>query len=166
MLTMSLFAGNVFKRGDISLGVIAGSGNISYKNTTSSISKDYFIVGANVDYFVYDNLSVGLDIRGWIGEEPNFMQYTLPVTYYIYTRYRIYPYIGAFYRYNAYSDSSFTTDNGYNKFKVEDYSSLGARTGFIYKVDFGYVGFGWTFERDIKHQANNDYPEFILGFVF
>jgi hypothetical protein len=103
---------------------------------------------------VLDDLSVGLGIHAWVGEDPTLVQYTIPVTYYINTKTKIHPYFGGFYRYSDYSGN------------YQSYSSVGAKAGVAYRVGSGYAGMGYVYEKNLENDVNSGYPEFILGIVF
>jgi len=103
LFTVSLVQADVlFHKGNVGLSVGIGSGSVTYDTTYDNTTKNYFIFGLGVDYFVMDNFSVGVNIWNWSGESPNIMQYTLPTTFYFETQSRISPYTGVYYRYTDY----------------------------------------------------------------
>jgi hypothetical protein len=117
------------------------------------------ILGVNADFFVAENLSIGLGYRGWFGGDPTINQGTIPVTYYIPTNSKFRPYLGAFYRYTYIADDRF-----------DNYSSVGGRAGLAITFQNGYVGFGWAQEyyldSDSQSDSSSGYPEVVLGFSF
>jgi len=159
-----LHADVLFHKGALSLGVGAGNGSVTYETNYTSTTKNYFIFGIGADYFVMDNLSVGVSLWNWSGNSPAIMQYTLPVTFYFDTGSKISPYTGVYYRYTDYI-GSYTDRYGYS-YNVSDAHSLGLRVGFAYRVDFGYVGIGFAAERNVDDGTTTNYPELSVGFVF
>jgi hypothetical protein len=143
-------------RGSVAVGVGVGSGSIDVQYGSGYNSNTYFIVGASVDYFVLNDLCVGVGVHAWLGEDPTLIQYTVPVTYYIDTKTRLHPYAGGFYRYSDYSGGAY----------AQDYSSLGVRGGVAYRASFGYFAAGYVYERNMLNDINNGYPEVYAGFVF
>ncbi|MCJ7765931.1 MAG: hypothetical protein MUP09_08340 [Thiovulaceae bacterium] len=158
-LLVSLSAADTFVAGSKSIGVTAGTGSVSYSSGTGTNVENYFVVGVRGDYFVRDNLSVGVGFRSWTGGTPTLQQVTLPVTYYMPTQTRYRPYLGAFYRY-TYVGSD----------RYDNYSSIGARAGVAILFENGYAGFGWAQEvylnRDNVSSNSSGYPEAVIGFSF
>ena len=153
----SLAFANQFGAGNKAIGVTVGSGSVSYSKGPFSSVENYYIVGVGGDYFVFENLSLGLGYRGWFGGTPTIHQGTIPVTYYIPTNSRFRPYVGAFYRYTYFNND------------VESYSSAGGRAGLAITFQNGYAGFGWAQEYRLDSTLENDtsgYPEVIIGFSF
>jgi hypothetical protein len=157
----SLSFADAFVEGSKSVGVSVGTGSVSYSGGVIAGTRveNYFIIGASVDYFVRDDLSVGLGFRSWTGGTPTIQQLTLPVTYYMPTGTSYRPYLGAFYRY------TYIGSNNY-----DNYSSVGGRVGVAILFDSGYAGFGWTQEvylnRDNVSNSSSGYPEAVIGFSF
>lgn len=160
LLSVSAFS-NQFGVGTKSVGITLGSGSVTYSGGTlaGSNTEYYYIFGANADFFVAENLSVGLGYRGWFGASPRIHQATLPVTYYIPTNSKFRPYAGAFYRYTYISDAQYS-----------DYSSVGGRAGVAILFHNGYAGFGWVqeyyLESDNRSNDTSGYPEAVIGFSF
>ncbi len=146
-----LQAGSLFQQGNLSLGVNAGSGNVHV-----GVSKDYFVVGVRGDFFVYDNLSIGIGVSSWLGNDPTITEVSVPVTYYFHTNMRFYPYFGGFYRYSYYSGD-------YNDLS---YSSVGGRAGISYSTGRGYAGIGIVTEYNIETGENRTDPEVFAGIMF
>ena len=164
-LTATLLQADIlFHKGALALGVGAGSGSVTYDTTYESRTKNYFIFGIGADYFVIDNLSVGVSLWNWSGESPNIMQYTVPVTFYFDTGSKISPYTGVYYRYTDYMGSY--TDRFGNSYSFESTHAFGMRVGFAYRVDFGYIGIGFAGEKNIDDGTTMSYPELSVGVVF
>jgi len=157
-LGATLLSATPFESGSVSLGVTVGSGSVAYTLGPVSKVENYYIAGVSGDYFVFENLSLGLGYRGWFGGTPTIHQLTTPINYYIPTGTQYRPYLGAFYRY-TYFDAS-----------VENYNSLGARAGLAILFRAGYVGFGWVHEyrlqADDLTDTHSGYPEVMVGFSF
>ena len=158
-----LRADELLEEGTLAIGLVAGSGSIEYATTYSSVTKNYFLFGINADFFIIDNLSVGLGIMSWSGNSPTLMEYTLPVMYYFDLGSKTYPYLGVFYRYNDYSGDY---SDGLGVYSPKDYQAAGFKAGVVYRVSFGYVGGGVANEYNLENSDTTLYPEFVLGFVF
>ena len=158
LLVTAAFA-NPFSIHNKSLGVTLGSGSVSYGSFNGSYTENYYILGVSADYYVYDNLTLGLGYRGWFGGSPLIHQGTVPLTYYIPTNYKFRPYLGAFYRYTYISDSTYSS-----------YGSVGGRAGLAILFNNGYAGLGWIQEYRLNADGVSDtssgYPEVVVGFSF
>lgn len=164
-LIVSLVRADIlFHKGTLAFGIGIGSGSITYDTAYESTRKNYFIFGLGADYFIVDNLSIGVSVWNWSGESPTVMQYTLPTTFYFDTGSKISPYTGIYYRYTDYM--GLYSDRFGNSYSVDATHSLGVRIGFAYKVDFGYVGIGLAGEKDVDDGTTTSYPELSVGFVF
>jgi len=141
----------LFKQGSKSIGINTGTGNLDI-----GVTKNYYILGVKGDYFVYDNLSVGIGISVWLGNDPTLIEVNVPVTYYFETDWSIYPYLGLFYKYSFYNGDY--VDLSYN--------SIGARAGISYKIRKGYIGVGVVTEYNIDIGENYINPEIFAGIVF
>ncbi|NPA66865.1 MAG: hypothetical protein GXO11_08300 [Epsilonproteobacteria bacterium] len=151
LLATSLQAGSLFQQGNVSVGVNAGSGSVHV-----GVSKDYFVIGVRGDFFIYDNLSVGIGVSSWLGDDPTITEVTLPVTYYFDTNMRFYPYLGGFYRYSYYSGD-------YNDLS---YTSVGGRAGISYSSGRGYAGVGVIGEYNVDTGESRFDPEMFVGIMF
>jgi hypothetical protein len=151
-LATFLNAGNiVFGKNSISVGGLVGSGSID----NGYNSNNYFIVGAEVNYFVIDGFSVGVGATHWFGNEPTLTEYYFPLTYYIDTSSKIYPYVGVTYKYTSYSKY------------IDNYSSVVTRGGVAYRVSFGYISFGYAYDKSLDDNIDDrSYPELTFGIVF
>lgn len=159
LLLQTLLSANPFGQGTINLGIGLGSGSVSYGAGSLSKVEDYYIVGVSGDYFVFENLALGLAYQGWIGGSPTIHQASLPLTYYIPTGSKFRPYVGALYRY-TYMNSDL----------YDNYSSAGGRAGLAILFHKGYVAFGWLQEYRLGETSSSDkssgYPEVTVGFTF
>ena len=63
LLVVSSLMGDVFSQGSKSVGVKLGGASIG--------TEDYTIVGVSGNYFVIDNLSVGLGYEKWFSGNPD-----------------------------------------------------------------------------------------------
>ena len=159
VILSSLAFANPFGAGNRAVGITLGSGSVSYSIGPLSTVENYYILGVNADFFVAENLSVGLGYRGWFGGDPTINQGTIPVTYYIPTNSKFRPYVGAFYRYTYIADD-----------RYDNYSSAGGRAGLAITFQNGYVGLGWAQEyyldSDSRSDSSSGYPEVVIGFSF
>ncbi len=155
LLFASVSHADLFKQGNLGLGVIIGSGSSMTKEGT----QNYTIAGVSADYFIIDDLSLGLGYMGWFGGTPTLNQITVPITYYIPLQEKYRPYLGAFVRETFISE-------GY-----DDYESYGAKAGVA--ISFSkksYLGIGVVqeFYSSGKYgdKSSNTYPEVIFAFSF
>lgn len=159
LLLQTLLLANPFGQGALNIGIGLGSGSVTYSGGSFSKVEDYYIVGVSGDYFVLENLALGLAYQGWIGGSPTIHQGSLPLTYYIPTGSKFRPYVGALYRY-TYMNSEL----------YDNYSSAGGRAGLAILFYQGYIAFGWLQEYRLGESANSDkgsgYPEVTVGFTF
>jgi hypothetical protein len=81
---------NVFSKNSVSLGVKLGSASIG--------NQDYTILGLSGNYFIIDNLSVGLGYEKWYSGNPDIQKATVESTYFIPASEAVRPYLGLFYR--------------------------------------------------------------------
>ena len=142
--------GGVFSVGSKNVGFTVGTDN--------SFGNNYTVLGANVNYFIIDNLSLGASYQAYLGGNPDINQVTVPVTYHLpleNTTYR--PYLGAFY------NRTFM-EKPYN-----DYNIYGGRAGLSMQTSQNsFMSFGWVqeFSNDAIDNENRGYPEFTGGFSF
>lgn len=154
-LISSVSHAEFFAKGNTGLGLIVGGGSL----TVGREIQNYTIVGVSADYFVIDNLSVGLGYMGWFGGTPSLSQVTLPVTYYIPATKKLHPYGGLFLR------ETFVSD-GYG-----DYESYGVRAGVAITLSSkSYLGVGMVQEYygsgRFQESSSYTYPEFVFSFSF
>ena len=151
LLTSStIYAGGVFSIGSKNVGFTVGS--------DTSFGINYTVIGANVSYFIVDNLSLGASYKAFLGGEPAISQVTVPVTYHLPLENSTYrPYLGAFY------NRTFIEE------PYEDYDIYGGRVGLSMQTSSNsYVSFGWVQEFSDNGTENDSrgYPEFSGGFSF
>ena len=160
-LLSGLLLANPFAAGNKGIGITVGTGSVTYSSGPwglSSSVENYYIVGLSGEFFVVDNLSLGLGYRGWFGGTPTINQATIPLTYYVPTGSKFRPYLGAFYRYTYISDDNY-----------DNYSSAGGRAGLAILFQNGYAGFGWVQEVYLDRNSGDSsfgYPEVTIGFSF
>jgi len=137
-----------------------GAFSLGHKYFSFNISQDndYTVVGAQVNYYMVDNLSAGVGVTTWLGDKPSITSFTLPVTYYMPLESSIRPYVGLFARYTLVSGD------------YDNYSSFGGRAGLVLDVSPStYTYAGWV---QVKHNGDNlidsseGYPEFGFGISF
>ncbi|MEA2073587.1 MAG: hypothetical protein U9O86_08380 [Campylobacterota bacterium] len=149
IIVSSLAQADIFKKGKSSFGVSLGAGS-SYNNT-------YTLVGLSGNYFVVDNLSLGLSYRGWFGADPIQNELALATNYFIPISKKFRPYVGAFVRE--------TLIDGY-----DNRESFGARGGVAMITNNSYVSLGYAYEQFssclIKEDCSTSYPEIVFGLSF
>jgi len=104
----------LFKKTNLGVGIVVGGGSVT---TAKDGRQNYTIVGMNADYFIIDNLAVGIGYMGWFRASPSLNQLTFPATYYVPLYKKVRPYFGVFVR------ETFVSD-GY-----DDYESYGGKVG-------------------------------------
>jgi hypothetical protein len=162
-LGMSLYAGtlstgggslgassNVFSKNSVSLGVRLGSASIG--------SEDYTILGLSGNYFVLDNLSVGLGYEKWYSGNPDIQKATIESTYFIPASEAVRPYLGVFYRRIMISDG------------LDDVNAYGYRAGVAFVKErlifsAGIVQEKYESDRAIFNDTHT-YMEATVGITF
>ena len=155
VLLSSVGYAELFKKNNLGLGVAFGGGSISVGRTSQS----YTILGVSAEYFVVDNLSVGVGYMGWFGGTPTLNQITVPVNYYIPLGEKLRPYTGVFIR------ETFVSD-GY-----DNYESYGAKVGLAYTISKNsYIGVAMVYElygdNNFYTDSSSTYPEITFAFSF
>ncbi len=139
-----------FRKGKIRVGFYGGAGN--------TYSQTYFILGAGAGYYVLNGLEVGVDVEGWLLNDPNIWKVTPQVRYVLWQISPIRPYVGAFWR-QTYVDDPFS-----------DYDSYGARGGIAYRKGGNYLALGVVYEKfNDFHGIGDDYviyPEIAFWISF
>ncbi len=151
LASSSIYAeGGVFSVGSKNVGFTVGTDN--------SFGNNYTVLGANVNYFIIDNLSLGASYQAFLGGTPDINQVTVPVTYHLPLENTTYkPYLGAFY------NRTFM-EKPYN-----DYDIYGGRAGLsVQTSQNSFMSFGWVqeFSNTGEDNENRGYPEFTGGFSF
>jgi len=145
-----IFAQNVFSKGEKNFGFSLGS--------SSNFGNNYTVAGVKVNYFIIDNLSVGAEYKGYLGEDPSMNQVTVPVTYHIPLENTTYvPYLGAFLN-RTFIEEPFT-----------DYNIYGGRAGVSLQISpHSFFSIGWVqeFSNTGDKIKNDGYPEITGGFSF
>ena len=149
VLLSSLVNADIFSKNRANFGVSLGAG-YSYGNS-------YTLVGLSANYFLADNLSVGLSYRGWLGSTPTQNEIALSTNYYLPISQKFRPYVGAFIRE--------TFVDGYDNFE-----SVGARGGVAMISKNSYVSVGYAYEQfsacAYNDECSTSYPELIFGLSF
>lgn len=145
---------DIYIQGSKNFGLTVGTGSLNVGRYTNV----YTIVGVSANYFVVDNLSLGLGVRAWFGNSPSLQEVTVPLTYFIPLHEKYRPYLGAFVRHTFIED-------------YDDYNSYGGRVGVAAKLsENAYASFGWVqefYEKDIfGNSESNGYPEIAVGIAF
>lgn len=92
--------------------LVAGYKNVGVKLGSSSIGPEsYTVVGASLNYFVIDNLSLGGAYEYWFSGEPTVSKATVDATYFIPVSEKVRPYLGALY--SRYFIDDFNDINSY-----------------------------------------------------
>jgi len=153
LLSIVLFSfvhADIFYQGNKNIGASVGAGH-AYNN-------NYTIAGIYGNYFVIDNLSIGIGYKGWFGRSPSINEVLLEGTYYIPLKRNLHPYLGIFGRYTFISSE-------------DDYQSYGAKAGLALTTSKNsYVGFAYVVEYYSEcnrvNECSNSYPEVVFGFSF
>lgn len=155
MLLLSSVNADVFNKGNVAVGLLVGGGSIA----SDQGDKQYSLVGANVDYFVIDNLSLGLGYTQWFGNDPSISQVTIPLNYYYPLNEKWHPYVGTFYRHTSIGKP------------YENFNSYGLKAGVAAQISKrAFLGGGWIQEYYDNcsnfHECSSGYPELLLIFTF
>ena len=139
-----------FKQGKVRVGFYAGAG--------SSWNQTYVIIGAGLGYYVLNGLEAGVDVEGWVLQDPTFWKVTPQVRYVLWQLQPIRPYVGAFYR------KTFVSQ------EWPDYESWGGRAGIAYRNGGNYLAVGVVYEKFIDYNYGGDdylvYPEVAFWLSF
>jgi hypothetical protein len=142
----------MFSQGSTQFSLLAGSGY--------AFNSDYFIIGAGVNYYVADRVSVGLAYENWSGNGPGINKTTPSVQYVFYSSTALLPYVGAFYRHAAITD-------------MPSVNSVGARAGVYFASSpRSVIGLGIAYESYLDCQTamsttcSEAYPEISIIFGF
>jgi hypothetical protein len=139
-----------FKKGKIRVGFYGGAG--------STYNRTYIILGAGAGYYVANGLEVGLDVEGWLFEDPTIWKLTPQIRYVVWQMNPIRPYVGVFWRQTYVADD------------YEDYNSYGARGGIAYRSGRNYLALGVVYEKYNDYQGFDDdyvvYPEIAFWVSF
>jgi hypothetical protein len=140
-----------FKKGKIRVGFYGGAG--------STLSQTYFILGAGVGYYLLNGLEAGVDVEGWLLQDPTFWKVTPQVRYVLWQISPIRPYVGAFWRKTFVSGDTWP-----------DYDSWGGRAGIAYRKGGSYLALGVVYEKFNDNTIGVDdsvvYPEIAFWISF
>ncbi|HKB59874.1 MAG TPA: hypothetical protein VKC56_07475 [Gallionellaceae bacterium] len=142
----------LFGQGRVNGSIMVGSG--------SAFNYNYTIIGAGVNYYVIDGLSLGLAYESWSGPGPHISKITPSVQYVFYQLGRVKPYVGAFYRRTQVTGQP-------------DFNSAGARAGaYISASRHAAFGLGIVEERflscqrTLNNSCSQSYVEASMLFGF
>jgi len=139
-----------FKKGKVRVGFYGGAG--------STYSQTYLILGAGVGYYLLNGFEAGVDVEGWLLQDPTFWKVTPQVRYVLWQISPIRPYVGAFWR------KTFVSDNW------PDYDSYGGRVGIAYRKGGSYLAVGAVYEKfnDTIFEGDDSvwYPEIAFWLSF
>lgn len=161
ILTISLQADvslhkSLFSQGSTSIGIKLGGASIGNEN--------YTIFGISGNYFVIENLSVGLGYEKWFSGDPSIQKATAESTYFIPASEKVRPYLGLFYR-RMFINGSDRLGRSY-----DDINSYGYRAGISFVQDNLLLSAGIVQEKyDSTQRLFDDtetYAEIVVGFVF
>lgn len=124
--------GGLFGRGAVNGSVLLGSG--------TAFNSSYTILGAGVNYYVIDGLSLGLAYESWSGNGPHISKITPSARYVFYQFGAVKPYVGGFYRRTRVSGQP-------------DFNSAGVRAGVYFAAGrHTALGLGIAEERFLSCQ--------------
>jgi len=150
LLLSTMLQAEIFDKGCSNVGVSLGAG--------TSFGETYTIVGLNANYFVMENLNVGVSYRGWFGATPTQNEISLATNYFVPLSAKIRPYAGVF------TKKIFVSD-------MRDFESYGARGGVaVVMSKNSFVSFGYAYEQyancPLASECSNSYPEVIFALSF
>ncbi len=155
LVTLSLQA-NMFSVGSKSLGVKLGGASIG--------NEDYTIAGVSANYFVIDNLSVGLGYEKWFSGDPDIDKLTLESTYFFDVSENLHPYLGLLVR------RIFINGDRPIRGSYDDTNAYGYRAGLAFVQDRLLISAGIVQEKYDTTQGFYDdtetYFELTAGFAF
>lgn len=136
----------------------AHSKSVGIKLSSANIGQEsYTIVGASINYFAMDNLSVGAGLEYWFSGSPSVSKATLDSTYYIPLNEEFKPYAGLL----------------YSHYFIENNESVGA---YGYRAGIAYIKSPMLLSAGIKQEkfTSDDGPfrdddptaELVVGFSF
>lgn len=147
---------SLFSKESTSVGVRLGGASIA--------DEDYTIFGVSGNYFIIDNLSVGLGYEKWFSGDPSIQKVTAESTYFLPTSEKMRPYLGVFGR------RMFISGNDRFGREYDDTNSYGYRVGLVYTKDRLLISAGLVQEKYESREGFLDstetYTELTLGYVF
>lgn len=150
LLLNTLLQADMFDKGRSNVGVSIGAG--------SSLGSTYTIFGLNANYFVAENLNVGIFYRGWFGATPTQNELSIATNYFLPLDKKFRPYGGAF------AKRTFISED-------RDFESYGARGGIAMILGKNsFVTAGYAYEQygncPIASECSNSYPEVVFALSF
>lgn len=154
LLTTLLLLSNLAHAATLS----ASSKSVGIKLSSASIgSESYTIVGASINYFVVDNLSIGAGYEYWFSGSPSVSKLSLDSTYYIPLSEQFKPYAGLLY-------SRYFLEN------IDDVDAYGYRAGIAYINSPMLLSAGIRQEKytsdDVYFSDDDPTAELVIGFAF
>ncbi len=152
----TLGVSNMFAQSNVSLGVKVGSASVG--------TESYTIAGLNMNYFIVDDLSVGLGYEKWFSGDPDISKITLESSYYIPVDKKVRPYLGVLYR-RIMIGSSDRLNRSF-----DDVDSYGYRVGVAFVQKNMLLSAGVVQEKydstDGLFDETETYAELMIGFMF
>ena len=150
LLMSTMLQAEMFDEGSSNLGVSIGAG--------TSLGETYTLLGVNANYFVIDNLNIGIAYRGWFGGTPTQNELSLATNYFVPLHAKFRPYIGAF------AKKVFISN-------MRDIESVGARGGVaVVMSKNSFVSVGYAYEQYLNcpdaFECSNSYPEVVFSLSF
>ena len=161
MLMMSLHADvslhkSLLSQGSTSVGIRLGGASIGNQN--------YTIFGVSGNYFIVENLSVGVGYEKWFSGNPSIQKLTLESTYFIPASENIRPYLGVFGR------RTLTSGSDRLGREFDDTNSYGYRAGIALLQNNLVLSAGIVQEKyDSTQRLFNEtqtYAEVTVGVAF
>ncbi len=156
LFLVSSLMGDMFSQGSTSIGVKLGGASIG--------NEDYTIVGLSGNYFVINDLSVGLGYEKWFSGDPDIDKVTIESTYFIPVSKQFRPYLGLLAR-RIFISGEDRLGRSFN-----DTNAYGYRAGVAFVQDRLLISAGIVQEKyDTSEGIFNDtetYLEVVVGFTF
>lgn len=154
LLTTLLLLSNLAHSASLSIH----SKSVGIKLSSANVGQEsYTIVGASINYFVIDNLSVGAAYEYWFSGTPSVSKASLDSTYYLPINEEIKPYAGLLY-------SRYFIEN------TSDVDAYGYRAGVAYIKSPMILSAGIKQEKytsdNASFQDEDPTAEFVVGFSF
>ncbi len=146
LVLINFLHGDIFEQGRTALSIKGGLVTVN--------NSDYAITGANIGWFVLDDLKLGMGYERWYQQTPNLDKLTIDIDYYIPIDNMIRPYIGAFYA-NNYLGS------------IDSGTSQGFKLGLLFYSDVASIGLEWNQEYFNKCTLGCEraYPMVVFSFA-
>jgi hypothetical protein len=150
LLVGSILQADMFDKGRSNVGVSIGAG--------TSLGGTYTIFGLNANYFVIDNLNVGVSYRGWFGATPTQNELSVATNYFVPLDAKFRPYGGVFVK------KTFVSEE-------RDFESYGVRGGVaVVMSKNSFLSLGYAYEQysncPVASECSNSYPEVIFALSF